>query len=136
MSCACVVGNKRLAGAQGPADAAAASVRQRQPVSEVAVDVQVRLHVQLGETDERYRLAMTSLPLGVCKRAKYRLSLLTQPRLAWYQLTPFHLNRVRCDWSSHGASQRTTQFSVAATNHSALRSDGMRSIDMRSGKMS
>ena len=51
--CACVVGDERAAGAQGPADAAAASVRQGQPVSEVAMDLQVRLHVQLGETDER-----------------------------------------------------------------------------------
>jgi len=53
----------------------------------------------------------------------------------WSHLTPFHLNWVRCYWSQpwwtvslHSA--RPTQFSVAATNRSALSLDEMRSYEM------
>jgi len=56
---ACRVGDKCLASAQEPADAANAAMRQKQPVSEMAVDVQVRLHIQLGETDQHYRMMMS-----------------------------------------------------------------------------
>jgi len=47
------IGDEYRANSQGPADAAAAAVRQKQPVSEVAMDVQIQLQIQLGETDER-----------------------------------------------------------------------------------
>jgi len=56
-----LLGNKYPTVTQGPADAAAAAVRQKQPVSKVAMDVQVRLHVQLGETGERYRMMMSRI---------------------------------------------------------------------------
>lgn len=49
------VGDERVVNAQKPADAAAAALRSKQSVSEVAMDVQIRLHVQLGEAKQRQR---------------------------------------------------------------------------------
>lgn len=46
-----VAGDERVVIAQESTDAAAAAVRPEQPVSEVAMDVQVRLHVQLGQAE-------------------------------------------------------------------------------------
>ena len=51
-------------------------------------------------------------------------------------VTSFRLNLVCCDWlrsatANWVASRRSTQFAVAATDHSALISDEMRSGVMR-----
>jgi len=43
-----VAGDEYFVDAQRSADAADDAMRQQQPVSEVAMDVQVRLHVQMG----------------------------------------------------------------------------------------